>query len=180
MTKIPIRNVYRHVQCTPLISFFFCKFGGGDCFCVEKKCVKHPKTNKICYCWGGKVKTWVGFLLLKDRKIKHKEKTPPLIALSLFRVTMLNYCVGCKPQKATKNTINSVSANLIWTQSKCIPAMIIVAISLLLYLQQNSHWDYKLFPCMLKFNLHSYKLHCNCSKFQCICFLSTFFPNPLW
>ena len=40
---------------------------------------------------------------------KGPEKKNTASDSSKLRVTMLNYYVGCKPQKATKNTINSDS-----------------------------------------------------------------------
>ena len=37
--------------------FLELKFRGGNCLCGEKKCENIQKTNKICYCLGGKFKT---------------------------------------------------------------------------------------------------------------------------
>ena len=98
-------NVYTSDQ-----GFFFLEmqFGGGKLFLWGEKIGKTSKNKQNLVLFlnlGGfpPLRPWGGG--------GNKKKT--MSDSSKFRVTMLNYYVGCKPQKATINTINTDSASLI-------------------------------------------------------------------
>ena len=112
---------------TPLIRVFSRNavwgWGEREIASVGRKNVKNiQKQTKFVIVWVGEGRRgggggggdlehrWEVFSPLKALKKKtKKKKTLPLISLSLFRVTKLKYYVGCKSQKATKNTIISDS-----------------------------------------------------------------------